>query len=484
MAGFLLAPLKRYLSDLLAGRLAEYVTGVEVGDLGVLGADLVIGNVGLRLESLQRFIPAALGLTLTHGTAAELRIAIPWTALLSAPIVVRLSRVVVACRFSDGSSGGGGGGGGGAGVPKAAAAASPVAGTPAAATPARAPRPAGASPVASLPAWLQSRLTRVLANVVVKLEDVSLRVEAGAGSSVYVAAHAQSLEVTSADFLAGWRAGFVDPVGAAAYVGKAVTLRDLMVECNSVARRPRGGSVPSVATAAAAAAAASDDSASHEPPVVSFSEEPLLARTNVVLRLLLPLVPAAVGQGGSGRSPPASPAVIPPRLPLIPVARPFGGASPPFIRNFMAATAAAGGDSPRAATRSPHESVRDGGEEGGDRDDADSAGSAGGDVGDDLLGPEAHLLVDWIDCNVSSRQVALLTSFVTSVATAIDSFSATAAAARAMAAHAAAEPPSPPTPPSPMLPPRLSDETPVAASAASGSDGGGSGGGVGRRWQW
>jgi len=97
----LLAPVRRLLSGLLRTYLAAYFeTGagpgeLRVDELGVLGDDLVLQHLSLRADVLSALLPAGLPLRFASGYVRELRIQVPWTRLLSAPVTLTLRTVAL-----------------------------------------------------------------------------------------------------------------------------------------------------------------------------------------------------------------------------------------------------------------------------------------------------------------------------------------------------------------------------------------------------
>ena len=53
IAGAIGAPLKRYITQVLHSYLKEYIKDIELESIGVLGSDLVLQNLELRLDVLQ-----------------------------------------------------------------------------------------------------------------------------------------------------------------------------------------------------------------------------------------------------------------------------------------------------------------------------------------------------------------------------------------------------------------------------------------------
>jgi hypothetical protein len=92
MSSWIPSPLKSYLTSTLQSALSQYVLNVDLEALGVLGSTgIVARDVELRLDGLNK----RLDLQSSRGFVKELRISIPWTALLSQPSVIELRTVEV-----------------------------------------------------------------------------------------------------------------------------------------------------------------------------------------------------------------------------------------------------------------------------------------------------------------------------------------------------------------------------------------------------
>ena len=88
-------PLRIAVTALLRSQLLQFLTdGAQLEALGVLGSELVLQNCELRPDALQRLVPPQLaGFAVTRGFVRELRVTIPWTALFSQAVTVRLDTV-------------------------------------------------------------------------------------------------------------------------------------------------------------------------------------------------------------------------------------------------------------------------------------------------------------------------------------------------------------------------------------------------------
>ena len=88
-------PLRIAVTALLRAQLLQFLTdGAQLEALGVLGSELVLQNCELRPDALQRLVPPQLaGFAVTRGFVRELRVSIPWTALFSQAVAVRLDTI-------------------------------------------------------------------------------------------------------------------------------------------------------------------------------------------------------------------------------------------------------------------------------------------------------------------------------------------------------------------------------------------------------
>ena len=323
MTELLLRPLKRYLTDILVSNLSTYLEGVELEGLGILSSDVVLSNVELRVDALNALLPAETALHLRRGFAKELRLHIPWTSLLSAPIEIQLD--TVECILS------------------------PTTSTAAQHRPSRQrqdhkPAP---PPPSALPEWIQSRITRIVANATVRVRNLIIKLRHG---DTDVVASLRSLTVASADPRAEWAPGIAEPEGPFQRVAKTISMLDFTLTCDSAmamvggdaARlrdrgRSRGQSSTSETRTAPPSSPAQQQAPAATPllphPSVAshvseseqrnaararsqrsvtgtadgaaiYTEEPLLSRANFYGRLLLPLDPRAgdarPGGGGDG----------------------------------------------------------------------------------------------------------------------------------------------------------------------------------------
>jgi hypothetical protein len=297
----------------------------------------VVSNVSLKLSTLQKLIPAQSGLKIVRGSADELRISIPWTALLSSPITLKLVNVHIGLQFDNANLHG----------------AAVGAGTDPMCNPVAGNRPATEA-ATSLPEWLQSRITRVLMNIALQID--------GSPSGLTTAARISSCSSQlprlrwhpcSWDHM--WEEGFAEPVGPQQLFAKSFRITDLMIECDSVRTR-HGDSTDSQLT---------------------FIEAPMLAKTNVFVRCILPMTSNTENEAEG---------MIPMHTGGWDIADPFATPTLHACGSFNA-----------SSIREPSES---------------SMEAFPSDVSFPNLA--CHVLVDYADFSVSTRQIGLLQSLLTS----------------------------------------------------------------------
>lgn len=272
--------------------------------LGLLGSDLILNNLELRLDALQDLIPTPLAFEFTrgyvrvstmlestfvhhkfvvvdsdsqvhagvyasclHSLLQELRIHIPWTSMLSSSIHVRLDTVECvltaqnARNYAQQKA---------VHERKLAALALDGVSTPASTTSAAAAQGGG------LPEWAQSWLTRIVANVSLSIHNLVFKYQ---HDDVSLVVGLRSLDVASADPDAGWAHAFVEPEGRFKHVHKVITVRDLTVTMDA-GNEHRGGHPLKSSSASAA---------SHVSVTDTYLEEPILSKTNVLVRARIPL---------------------------------------------------------------------------------------------------------------------------------------------------------------------------------------------------
>ena len=84
-----------YVTPLLKRLLNRYLHDVDVDQIPLLGGDIVITNVSLRVDVIQSLIPIPLPFEISSGVVKTLTVRIPWTGLQSSSIQVELNQVEV-----------------------------------------------------------------------------------------------------------------------------------------------------------------------------------------------------------------------------------------------------------------------------------------------------------------------------------------------------------------------------------------------------
>jgi hypothetical protein len=84
-----------YVTPLLKRLLNRYLHDVDVDQIPLLGGDIVITNVSLRVDVIQSLIPIPLPFEISSGVVKTLTVRIPWTGLQSTSIQVELNQVEI-----------------------------------------------------------------------------------------------------------------------------------------------------------------------------------------------------------------------------------------------------------------------------------------------------------------------------------------------------------------------------------------------------
>jgi hypothetical protein len=84
-----------YVAPLLKRLLNRYLHDVDVDQIPLLGGDIVITNVSLRVDVIQSLIPIQLPFEISSGVVKTLTVRIPWTGLQSSSIQVELNQVEI-----------------------------------------------------------------------------------------------------------------------------------------------------------------------------------------------------------------------------------------------------------------------------------------------------------------------------------------------------------------------------------------------------
>jgi hypothetical protein len=82
-----------YLSQLILKYAHKYISNIEANLNLALWGDIVLNNLDIRLDVLQRELRIPAAFQLSRGFVKELRVHIPWTALTWKPIEITLTRV-------------------------------------------------------------------------------------------------------------------------------------------------------------------------------------------------------------------------------------------------------------------------------------------------------------------------------------------------------------------------------------------------------
>jgi hypothetical protein len=147
MSSLLLGPLKRYVGELLRSYLSTYIIGIELEAIGFFGSEVILNDLELATDALNCLLPLESPIELASGFVKSLRIYIPWTAILSAPVSITLDTVEVVARGRRHSSSAG-------------------------------PGTAASGPAASaIPDWLLGTLTRIAGNATVSAMNVIVRLQ-------------------------------------------------------------------------------------------------------------------------------------------------------------------------------------------------------------------------------------------------------------------------------------------------------------------
>ena len=86
------APVKRAITSALQSLLSKYIKHIKLKDAGVLGGDLRLTNLELRLDTFAKML-APLGFEITRGFVKEISISIPWLSIASTPIEIKIDTV-------------------------------------------------------------------------------------------------------------------------------------------------------------------------------------------------------------------------------------------------------------------------------------------------------------------------------------------------------------------------------------------------------
>ena len=151
--------LQRYISHLILTYAAKYIRNIETHlNLGLWGGDITLNNLEARLDVLQHSLAIPAAFTLSRGFIKELRIHIPWSAILTKPVEVTLTGVECVLHFNPHAS-------------------DPQPATPPL-TPHSQPVAAGGSELVeteSSGGWATDLILKILANLSITLHDLSIK---------------------------------------------------------------------------------------------------------------------------------------------------------------------------------------------------------------------------------------------------------------------------------------------------------------------
>lgn len=235
--------LQRVLSNVLQQYAHQYLANVEADlSLSLWGGDVVLNNVELRLDAIHRALSLPPTLRLERGSVRELRVHVPWAALATRPVEVGLRGVEITVAHRTGP------------------APSPASSSASEGAPAAAPAPA-ASPLASASesglappeasstssggasgsggggaggGWAADLLTKIVANLSLRIEDLAVRFEQG---RAFAAVELGTAAIFSVD--EHWRPAFVDLEGPWRLLRKECELSDLRITLGTVGASPQ-----------------------------------------------------------------------------------------------------------------------------------------------------------------------------------------------------------------------------------------------------
>lgn len=215
-----LNPLKKLIASTIQAQLSKYIEDIRLEELGLLGGNIVLENLELRKDVIQELMGIPLGFDLSRGFIKELRISIPWTRLTTKPIEIKFHTIEIIV--------------------------SPTHNAPTRkrSTSNSSPKKSKNSPHKvkkaesgeteedqegedkSPPSWIQSLITRVLANVSVSIEDIVFKFDDG---SVVASAFLRSFSCHSADPSLGWEQRWLEPKGPYQMCHKLIQAKQLTI---------------------------------------------------------------------------------------------------------------------------------------------------------------------------------------------------------------------------------------------------------------
>ena len=87
---------KRRLAAALQSQLSLLIEDINLEGLGLTGGDVVLEHLSLRRDLVRNFLGVErANFDVVSGFIRELRIAIPWTSLLSSPVEIQIDSVEI-----------------------------------------------------------------------------------------------------------------------------------------------------------------------------------------------------------------------------------------------------------------------------------------------------------------------------------------------------------------------------------------------------
>ncbi|ETV92370.1 hypothetical protein H310_13268 [Aphanomyces invadans] len=218
MLDILSSPLRGYLAQTLQYYLSKYLKDIHLEGLGFFGNDLILNDLEIKRHVLQTALDIPSSFDFSRGFIRELRIHIPWTQILSQPIEVKLYTVELILtakndhdpsirrrRHSNGSE-----------------CSSVTLNTQ------TSRQPTDADPPIDPPksTWLQSMLTKILANISIQINNLVLKYEQ---DDIVLSLTLGLLDIYSANDKQAWARGFDEPNGPDKRIAKRMDARDISI---------------------------------------------------------------------------------------------------------------------------------------------------------------------------------------------------------------------------------------------------------------
>jgi hypothetical protein len=178
LLGVLSAPLRSYLASQVQELLSKYISNIRIDTVGILGSDISLNDLELRLGVVEELFAATVPVRLIHGHLKRLRVQIPWGGLLSSPIQVSVEGLSLALRFAE---------------PHELVSA-----------PRENPVPASTRPAPAAPAqgWMAAFLRGLLSSAQVRIDGIAVRLVHGTSQLAALVNHAW---VRNASVQSDWR---------------------------------------------------------------------------------------------------------------------------------------------------------------------------------------------------------------------------------------------------------------------------------------